>query len=183
MKMVKPFKEPESKLLGHFLACLCRLLLNGLLGLQCYGFSVQVCPKRHKLSRVVNLRSSQQINSPACISNLCNKQEYIRNGALCFYLPRNLEVITPSVTEMYIVSSGLTQLGRWQLSTGVTILGCGMCSCFPPMLHASSVARYVSFCFQAFSGKATTLACWLCLPQNVLQEQHACVRALQPVPF
>lgn len=64
--------------------------------------SLQVCSERHKLSRVVNsfcykgcdvLWSSQQINNPAHINNLCNKQEYIRNGILCSYLPRNLELV------------------------------------------------------------------------------------------
>lgn len=64
--------------------------------------SVQVCPKRYELSSVVNLFcykgsdvlwSSQQMNNPARINNLCNKQECMRNGTLCSYLLRNRELV------------------------------------------------------------------------------------------
>lgn len=74
MKMVEPCGELESKLLAGLLTCLCSLLL---FDLQCYGCSLQVCPKRCELSTVMNLLSckgcgmlwsSQQINNPAQVA-------------------------------------------------------------------------------------------------------------------
>lgn len=90
---------------------------------------------------------------------------------------------TPSVTEIYIVNSGLTQLGMLAIVYSSDHLGLWHMFLLPTHVPcASSVARYVSFSFQASSGKVTTLACWHCLPQNVPEERHVYTRNLQPVP-
>lgn len=79
---------------------------------------------------------------------------------------------TLSVSEIYIVDSGLTQLemlaifyrnyhlGLWQMFFFLLIHVC----------CASGVAGYVCYCFQISSGKAIPFACWHCLPPNVPEE-------------
>lgn len=51
------------------------------------------------------LWGSQQVNNPIYINNLCNKQEYIRNGTLSSS-PRNLELIGLQSQKGTVCNSG-----------------------------------------------------------------------------
>lgn len=137
--------------------------------------------QRHKINSVLLqwcdvLWGSQQVNNPIYINNLCNKQEYIRNGTLSS-LPRNLELIGLQSQKGTVCNSGGDVVGsclqEWP-SCAVAYVPSSPCPC--------SLCLYcgkICLLLPSLQWKSYCL-CLLALPYLKCAARAACLHVCSP---